>query len=156
MRVNDADAARTAEEQGAKALAVDRSVSGLRASTTLPVLCLEGADPADADAVAIRPGGKWVDGLEIVMEVHDEDELEEALEGHDPEIFLISPHNGDVDALALALELLPDIPAGKLAIADVAVGDRADVLELERAGFDAVLVAPGHIEALVGVAHPAV
>jgi len=155
VRVNDAEAARTAEEQGAKALAVDRSVEGLRASTTLPVLCLEGADPLEADAVAIRPGGVGADGLEIVVEVRDEDELEEALEALDPEIVLISPHDADeVDALALALELLPDVPAGKLAIADVAARDRAEVLELERAGFDAVLVAPGHVEALVGVAHP--
>lgn len=155
--MSDTAGARTAEAQGAKALAVDRLVEGLRGSTTLPVLLLPGAGHGDGDAVAIRPGGDEVDGLELVMEVRDEDELEEALESHDPEIVLISPHDDDeVDALALALELLPDVPAGKLAIADVAVGDRAEVLELERAGFDAVLVAPGHIEALVGVAHPAV
>ncbi len=155
--MSDVDGARTAEQQGAKALAIDRFVEGLRGSTTLPVLCLPGANYADGDAVAIRPGGEEVDGLEIVMEVRDEEELEEALESHDPEIVLISPHDDDeVDALALALELLPDVPAGKLAIADVAVGDRAEVLELERAGFDAVLVAPGHVEALVGVSHPAV
>jgi hypothetical protein len=156
VRVNDADGARTAEQQGAKALAVDRLVVGLREATTLPVLWLNGANPVDADAVAIRPGDEESQGLEIVIEVRDEDELEEALEAHDPEIVLISPHDkNDVDALALALELLPDVPAGKLAIADVAVGDRAEVLELERAGFDAVLVA-GDVDALVGVAHPAV
>jgi hypothetical protein len=154
VRVSDAEGARTAEAQGAKALAVDRSIAGLRASTTLPVLCLAGADPSDADAVAIRPGGDGAHGLEIVMEVRDEDELEAALEDHDPEIVLISPGDEDEDALAVALELLPDVPAGKLAIADVAVGGRAEVLELERAGFDAVLVAPGRIDDLVGAAPP--
>ena len=56
----------------------------------------------------------------------------------------------DGDPLELALELLPDVPAGKLAIADVDVGDRDEVLKLELAGFDAVLVAPGHVGALVG------
>ena len=154
MRVNDADGARTAEQQGAKALAVDCAVAGLRDCTSLPVLCLAGADPADGDAVAIRPGDDESLGHEIVIEVRDEDELEEALDAHDPEILLISPRNGDgLDGLARALELLPDLPAGKLAIAQGAVGDRAEVLELERAGFDAVLVA-GDVAALVGVAHP--
>ena len=83
------------------------------------------------------------------MEVRDEEELESALEEHDPEIFLISPSD-EGDPLELALELLPDVPAGKLAIADVDVGDRDEVLQLERAGFDAVLVAPGHVGPLVG------
>ena len=41
------------------------------------------------------------------------------------------------------LQLLPDVPAGKLAIADVAVANRDEVLQLERAGFDAVLIPNG-------------
>jgi hypothetical protein len=48
------------------------------------------------------------------------------------------------------LELLPDVPAGKLAIAQVDVGNRDEVLALERAGIDAVLVPAGHIGDLVG------
>jgi indole-3-glycerol phosphate synthase len=109
--------------------------------------------PVDADAVTIRPGHEngHIDDLETVMEVRDEDELEAALEEHDPEIFLISPSaDDDADPLELALELLPDVPAGKLAIADVDVGHRDEVLMLERAGFDAVLVAPGSVGTLVG------
>ena len=47
------------------------------------------------------------------------------------------------------LELLPDVPAGKLAIAELVDASREDVEELERAGIDAVLVA-GDVEALVG------
>ena len=90
-----------------------------------------------------------------MIEVRDEDELEEALEVRDPEIFLISPReNGDRTRSSSALELLPDVPAGKLAIADVDVGDRDEVLKLERAGFDAVLVAPGHVGSLVGHSPP--
>jgi hypothetical protein len=153
VRVGDADAARVAQEEGAKALAVDRLIHGIRDSTSLPLLWLAGAAPVDADAIAIRPDHD--DGeageLETVMEVRDEEELEAALEEHDPEIFLISPgQDEDEDPLELALELLPDVPAGKLAIADVDVGDREEVLKLERAGFDAVLVAPGSVGTLVG------
>ena len=134
-------------------MAVDRVIDGIRASTSLPLLWLAAAVPVDADAVAIRPDD--VDGheLETVMEVHDEEELEAALEEHDPEILLISPAE-EGDPLELALELLPDIPAGKLAIADVDVDDRDEVLQLERAGFDAVLVAAGHVARLVGDTPP--
>ena len=143
-----------AQEEGAKAIAIDRPIDGIRAHTTLPLLWIAGAAPVDADAVTVRPDQE--DGLgqnlETVMEVRDEEELEAALEEHDPEIFLISPaaDDDDDDPLELALELLPDVPAGKLAIADVDGGDRDEVLKLERAGFDAVLVAPGSVGTLVG------
>jgi hypothetical protein len=150
VRVSDAASARAAQDQGAKALAVDRPIAGIRDSTSLPVLWLAAGDPVDADAIAVRPDGDDGHGeLETVMEVRDEEELESALEEHDPEIFLISPSD-EGDPLELALELLPDVPAGKLAIADVDVGHRDEVLQLERAGFDAVLVAPGHVGPLVG------
>jgi hypothetical protein len=158
VRVGDADAARVAQDEGAKALALDRPIDGIRSSTTLPLLWLAGPAPVDADAIAIRPDdGAPANGLETVMEVRDEDELASALEEHDPEIFLISPPpDGDDDPLELVLELLPDVPAGKLAIADVDVGDRDEVLKLERAGFDAVLVAPGSVGPLVGQRPPEV
>jgi hypothetical protein len=154
VRVGDADAARAAQEEGAKAIAVDRQIDGIRAQTTLPLLWLATESPVDCDAVAVRPedGGVVANGLETVWEVRDEDELEAALEEHDPDIFLISPapEDDESDPLDLALELLPDVPAGKLAIADVDVGHRDEVLKLERAGFDAVLVAPGSVGTLVG------
>jgi hypothetical protein len=153
-RVSDAESARAAQEQGAKALAVDRAVDGIRNSATLPLLWMAEAAPVDADAIATWPDDPGGNELETVMIVRDEDELEAALEAHDPEIFLISPHDGDGDRLELALELLPDVPAGKLAIADVDVEDRHEVLQLERAGFDAVLVAQGHVSSLVGHSHP--
>ena len=54
------------------------------------------------------------------------------------------------------IELLPDVPAGKLAIAEVDVESRDEVVALERAGFDAVLVPPGHVGELVGGAPPEV
>ncbi len=154
VRVSDGESARAAQEQGAKAVAVDHAIDGIRSSTSLPLLWLAGTAPVEADAVSVRPDEEHAHDLETVMEVRDEHELEEALEAHDPEILLISPGDNGGDPLELALELLPDVPAGKLAIADVDVGDRDEVLKLERAGFDAVLVAPGHVGPLVGHTPP--
>ena len=54
------------------------------------------------------------------------------------------------------LDLLPDVPAGKLAIADLPATTRADVDELERAGVDAVIVPAGNIAELVGEIPPEV
>ena len=154
-RVGDVDSARAAEEGGAKAVALERAVAGIRESTTLPVLWLGTESPVDADAFAMRPGGDERAELEAVLDVRDEDELEAALEEHDPEIFLLSPRSDDgEDPLESVLELLPDVPAGKLAIADVDVATRDEVIALERAGFDAVLAPAGAVGRLVGTAPP--
>jgi hypothetical protein len=153
-RVGDVESARAAEAGGAKAIAVDRAVAGIRESTSLPVLWLGEGVPVDADAVATRPGRDVAAELEAVHDVRNEDELEAALEDHDPQIFLLSAREGgDDDPLDLVLELLPDVPAGKLAIADVDVASRDEVIALERAGFDAVL-AVGAVGDLVGAAPP--
>jgi len=160
VRVRDAASAQAAEADGAKALAVDVAIVGLREATTLPLLWLGRGVPVDADAHAVRAGD---DGhshrqhdLETVAAVRDEDELERALAELDPEIFLLScrESDDDDDPIESVLELLPDVPAGKLAIADVAVETRDEVMTLERAGFDAVLVPPGHVRELVGSAPP--
>ena len=57
-----------------------------------------------------------------MIRVRDEDELEEVLELVDPEILLLSAEEAEdgQDHLERLLELLPDIPAGKLAIAELA------------------------------------
>ena len=153
--VDDADGARDAEEQGAKALAVSRLIDGIREATSLPLLWIGGGDPKDADALTLRPEDEYTHHhhhLEPVVDVRDEEELELALEQRDPEIFLLaaSERNADTDPLDAVLELLPDVPAGKLAIARVDVESRAEVLALERAGMDAVLVGVGRIAHLVG------
>ena len=156
-RVDDIASARAAEEQGAKALAVEHAVAGLRESTRLPLLWLGPGRPVDADAVAVRPGAPHAAELETVLAVRDEDELEAALEEHDPEILLLAAarEDGDgADPLESVLELLPDVPAGKLAIAEVDVETRDEVVALERAGFDAVLAPAGRIDGLVGAAPP--
>ena len=159
VRVRGAAAASEAERAGAKALAVDAVIEGIRRATTLPLLWTGETPPVDADAVTIRHDGEMEHtGLEHVVDVRDEEELEQALEELDPEILLLSardPDDGD-DPLELVLELLPDVPAGKLAIAHVEAASREDVLALERAGIDAVLVETGLVAELVGQHPPAV
>jgi indole-3-glycerol phosphate synthase len=175
VRVADAAAAGAAEEQGAEAVAVEGIGSGLRAATRLPVLC-HGASPQEAqdagadacllvveevrdedDLAAVAAEAHRL-GLELVVDVHDEEELELALERLDPEIFLLSPRGADHDEEPIdrVLSLLPDVPAGKLAIADLPVRTRDEVIALERAGFDAVLVPPGDVRELAGLEPPEV
>ncbi len=151
--VADADAAVRAEEQGAEAVAVLSAIDGIRDATSLPLLWIGAVGPGDADAVCVRPNDDPSHPhLEIVVDVRNDEELELALERLDPEIFLLSAHDidEDVDPLDAVLELLPDVPAGKLAIAQVEVSTREEVLALERAGVDAVLVVHGNVNALVG------
>jgi hypothetical protein len=166
--VADAAGASAAEGAGAEGLALQRPAAGLRDATTLPVLALS-AEPGDADAalLVVEDVGDELDprhvdlqrrGLECVVEVRTEDEVEFALEHIEPEIFLTSPRAADDhdDPLERVLELLADLPAGKLAIAEVPAADRDTVTALERAGFDAVLVPGVDVARLVGVEPPAV
>ena len=151
--VDDAGGARDAEEQGAEAVAVATAIDGIRDATTLPLLWIGTGAPADADAVCLRPEDVGAHShLEAVVDVRDEEELERALELIDPEVFLLNARDidADVDPLDAVLELLPDVPAGKLAIAHVHVTTRDEVLALERAGVDAVLVPAGDVANLVG------
>ena len=82
----------------------------------------------------------------------DEDDLGAVLELVDPEIFLLAAEDADEGQplVERLLDLLADVPAGKLAIADLAGASRDDVVELERAGVDAVIVSGSDIGSLVG------
>ena len=97
-------------------------------------------------------------GLELVVEVRDEEEVELALERLDPEIFLLSSGGAedDEEPLDRVLALLPDVPAGKLAIAAAPATSRQDVVALERAGVDGVLVEGEDVASLVSVQPPQV
>ena len=97
-------------------------------------------------------------GLECVVDVRDADELAAVLERLDPEIFLLSPRRGSngEEALESVLDLLEDVPAGKLAIADLRVTTRDEIAELERAGVDAVIVGTSDVDGLAGAAPPEV
>jgi len=167
VQVRGVDDARAAEEQGAEGLALARAVDGVAEATALPVLWL--GDPAAAEEMEscrAHAVTVWADGggerlrelhdavagdVELVVGVANEEELELALE-LDAEIFLLSGSEAEDDEHPVdrVLALLPDVPAGKLAIADVAAATPDEVDALERAGFDAVLVPAGNVEELVG------
>ncbi|HWJ43586.1 MAG TPA: indole-3-glycerol phosphate synthase, partial [Solirubrobacterales bacterium] len=75
------------------------------------------------------------------VEVHDEDELERALEAG-AEVIGINNRNldeGSVD-VATTYELMPDVPAGKTVVAESGISAREELAELERVGVDAVLI----------------
>jgi indole-3-glycerol phosphate synthase len=170
VHVSDAASAASAEDQGAEGLVLDRPAEGLRRATALPVLYRgdspDSAREAGADAWLLVAEHHHDDGteleehyaralqlgLECVVDVRNEEELELVLERIDPEIFLLSPREaeGDEEALDRVLELLPDVPAGKLAIAELGATTRDEVVSLERAGIDAVLVGGGDVAHLVG------
>lgn len=173
--VADAGAARAAEEQGAEGIALGAPAPGVREATGLPILFRAGApdEALEAGADACLLVVELVDdegrleelhahahelGLEVVVDVHDEEELEQTLERIDPEIFLLSPRGAEEDEphLERVLDLLPDVPAGKLVIADLVTATREEVAALERAGVDAVLVGSGDVAELVGGPPPAV
>jgi indole-3-glycerol phosphate synthase len=174
--VADAEGARAAEEQGAEGLAVLAPAAGLRDATQLPILYRVDASPeaardAGADACLVVVEEHEEEelleelhrratslGLEIVVDVHDDESLAASLARIDPEIFLLSPREAEDDETHLEriLDLLPDVPAGKLAIADLHPATRDDVVALERAGVDAVIVGSADIADLVGGAPPEV
>jgi hypothetical protein len=156
VEVDGADAARSAEEQGAEGLVLRARADDVRAATRLPIL-LYGELHDGADAIVVDAGSDDVEslerlvgragerGIECVVKVSDEDELERVLEHLDPEILLLSAEEAEDGELHLdrVLDLLPDVPAGKLAIAELPRANRDEVAELERAGVDAVLVGTG-------------
>ena len=169
--VEDADGARTAEQDGAEGIVVSRAVDGIREATGLPILsrsdvrtlsdgtsldaCVLRAD-SDEDALRELYARLYQLGLEPVIGVRDDEQLELVLDELDPEILLLSPQDEDGDPLEQVLDLLPDVPAGKLAIAEVQIRSRNDVDALERAGVDAVIVERADVSRLVGEAPPEV
>jgi len=106
---------------------------------------------ADAVLLIVRAlGGSRLDalhdealGLDLdpLVEVHDEPELERALE-LDAAVIGINNRNLDTNTVDLAttFELMPDIPAGKTAVAESGISDPSELSELERVGVDAVLI----------------
>jgi indole-3-glycerol phosphate synthase len=167
VEVGSGDAARRAQQRGAEGVVVRGAHAMLGREVTLPLLAYgpapeEAAESAaaavvlaieDEDDEALHGlADRCLDlGLEVVVRIRDDEELERVLEHLDPEIVLLSAERAVTEQAALdrLLELLPDVPAGKLAIAELADASREDVEELERAGVDAVLVT-GDVGALVG------
>ena len=150
-----------AEAAGAEALAVNATdVERARGRTTLPIIGRRG-DPralsaAGADAwilvfAELEDEGEQLEDLyglalelelDCAVEVRDEDELEGVLERIDPDIVLISEREleRDEEDLERTLDLLADVPAGKLVISEARIVVRQQVVALARAGVDAILV----------------
>jgi hypothetical protein len=139
VAVDGPEGAQRAEARGARALLADADLDAIRAATGLPILTAAGTA---GDARIVCPGDEDVElghAVELVVQVEHEDELEEALERLDPELFVLAADDAD-DPLGHVLDLLSDLPAGKLAIADLPDATPLQIDELERAGVDAVLV----------------
>ena len=158
VEVSDSAGARSAESQGADGLAALTNANAVRVTSSLPLLHLGrmfDAQGSAADAVVIKPDlAMWDEahalGLECVVRVSEPTDLERALHYFDPEVFLLSvAENADDDPLTGLLELLHDVPAGKLAIAELHDATPEDVSELERSGVDAVLVSPDGLSTLI-------
>lgn len=161
--VNGAESARQAQEAGAEGVLVHAhsadELGAIREAVSVPVLvhwtrAHAGLDGADACIVTLDDWSESAGEVELAVRVEDEEQLEEALERFDPELFVLAGRNDD--PLEGVLDLLPDVPAGKLAIADLPATTRADVDELERAGVDAVIVRAGNIAELIGETPPEV
>lgn len=86
-----------------------------------------------ADALALD--------LDVLVEVHDAEELEVALE---LDADVIGINNRDLTDFSVdvqrTFELLVDIPAGKTVVSESGISTRDQLDELERVGVDAVLV----------------
>jgi indole-3-glycerol phosphate synthase len=80
-------------------------------------------------------------GLDALVEVHDEKEVEAAVEAGAE---VIGINNRDLHSLEVDLEttfeLLADVPAGTVVVAESGIALNEDVERLERAGVDAILV----------------
>jgi indole-3-glycerol phosphate synthase len=83
--------------------------------------------------------------LDCLVEVHDAEELERALE---VDVEVIGINNRDLDEqrvdIQTTFELMPDVPAGKTVVSESGISGREELYELERVGVDAVLIG-GHL-----------
>lgn len=80
-------------------------------------------------------------GLDVLLEVHDEAELEMALQ---VPVAMLGINNRNLKTfhtdLATTERLLPRIPAGQFVVAESGIHSRADIVRLTRAGAGAFLV----------------
>lgn len=102
------------------------------------LLIVAALDPAELTSLQDQAGEI---GLDCLVEVHDEDEMETALEcGAE----IIGVNNRNLQTLDVdpdtALRLLADAPAGTIVVAESGITSNADVQRLEDAGVDAILV----------------
>jgi indole-3-glycerol phosphate synthase len=97
--------------------------------------CLSDAQMRELEACAIAQG------MDVLVEVHDGDELDRALQLQTP---LLGINNRSLKTFAVTLDttlgLLPRVPAGKLLVTESGIGGRADVQRMRAADVQAFLV----------------
>ena len=96
----------------------------------------------DDDDLSLLHGEAVALDLDVLVEVHDEDELERALEVVDADV--IGINNRDLADFSVDVErtyeLLSDVPAGKTVVSESGFHTREQLDDLERVGVDAVLI----------------
>jgi NAD(P)H-dependent flavin oxidoreductase YrpB (nitropropane dioxygenase family) len=156
--VDDAEAARAAEAAGAEGVLVssgrEGSLAAIREAVSVPIVFfwdfetadrLTGADACIVDVTdasdlgAVEHGHLELADFELALRVREEEQLEAVLERFDPELFVLAGTLEEVH------ELLAEVPAGKLVLAELPSPTNEDVEELERAGVDAVIVRDGEL-----------
>ena len=94
----------------------------------------------DEDLRSLHREARAID-LDCLVEVHDAEELERAL---DAGAEVIGINNRNLDDMSVDIgttfELMPDVPAGKTVVAESGISGRGELEELERVGVDAVLI----------------
>jgi indole-3-glycerol phosphate synthase len=133
-----------------------------RAASELPVLRkdftidpyqLYEAKAAGADAVLLVVGAMSQDelaalyrethalDLDAIVEIHDEEELDAALE---VDADVLGINNRDLEDFSVDIQrtfdLLHDVPAGKVVVSESGIHTREQIDELEQVGVDAVLI----------------
>ena len=104
--------------------------------------CLDDAQMADLEACALGLG------LDVLVEVHDGDELDRALRLRTR---LLGINNRNLKTFEVTLDttlgLLPRVPADRLLVAESGILARADVLRMRQAGVHAFLVGEAFMRA---------
>lgn len=144
-------------------------LQAVRAAVALPVLCKDfivdpvqvmAARAAGADAVllivAVLEDANLREllaltrslGMQALVEVHDESEVERALHA---DASIIGINNRDLTTMRTAKDttarLRPLIPPGRVVVSESGIESRADIDELERMGADAALVGEALLKA---------
>jgi indole-3-glycerol phosphate synthase len=103
------------------------------------VLLIVAALPAE-ELLHLHHEARGID-LDVLVEVHDEDELETAFE-IDADVIGINNRNLDTFEVDVqtTFDLMPDVPAGKTVVSESGISHQAQLEELAEIGVDAVLV----------------
>ena len=79
--------------------------------------------------------------LDAIVEIHDEEELDRALE---VDADVLGINNRDLEDFSVDIQrtfdLLADVPAGKVVVSESGIQSREQIDELEPVGVDAVLI----------------